>query len=140
MKHIFLCEIFLGGFFLTLIGNLVYLIDMNEYKSVSLGFFAMGLLFYIHSTLYNFSNEGNRMNALYLIVGVFAVVVLVFTKIIEYVESDVNFGSILGFSLVTSLFIISLLRYGKTSKKSYCFSILGALSLAMSVRLMYIEA
>lgn len=139
VKHVILCEIFLGGFFLTIIGNLIYLIDNNEYKSISLGFFAMGLLFYIHSTLYNFTSKGNRLNAIYSILGIFIVIILGFTKLVEYLETDLNFHNILGFSLLLSLVVLSVLRYGKTSKRSFVFTILGAISLAISARLMYIE-
>ncbi|KRX07568.1 Mitochondrial carrier domain [Pseudocohnilembus persalinus] len=132
--------VFFIGLFVSMFSNFMFLMDQQQYKVISLGFFSIGILFYIHTIIYNLSTKKNRNQFIYIILSIVMVYILVMGKIFNPAnENEFDFGALAGNGLLLTLIVLAALRYGKTSNKSYSLTVLGAVCHGLSARIMYTD-
>mmetsp|Transcript_1441 Transcript_1441/g.157 ORF Transcript_1441/g.157 Transcript_1441/m.157 type:complete len:94 (-) Transcript_1441:333-614(-) len=86
------------------------------------------------------SKKKNRHAMIYIIIAIVISVFLALEKYIEiYENQEIHLRDIIAGGLIFTLIVLSIMRYSKTSTKSYYSTIIGVIFLGISARLMYMD-
>lgn len=86
----------------------------NDYKTISLGFFFLGIIFFCHSMITNLSISGkkNRTAILYIVISIIIFYCLFLEEYVDLISDELTGDQISGASLTIILIVLSIMRYG----------------------------